>query len=473
MDVEIKVGKGSYLFIDGECKCETELPQSIWLFVKNKTQIIATTKAKTDNISIHTSIQTRKFKQHFRFECLLLPVLEDIKASLLVELRFGRDIEIHNLGELDISSGIKSYKNLKGCNKNGNITVCMATFNPERSQFKKQIESIRSQSYDNWKCLIVDDHSSDDSVAMIEDVIKSDERFHLMKHQLNVGFYYNFERALYYVSNDAEYVALSDQDDVWDNNKLETLVERLDESENLIYSDQRIINDNDTVLFKTYWRNRKNNYQDLGLMVLANTVTGAALLFRSSILKQVLPFPNKIGDAFHDHWIGCVALCIGKVGYVDKPLYSYRQHDQSVIGHCDFPRVTARDRIISILSALWRGVTTYGYINKMRNIRNSALAVEEFECRRLALISNLLILRCRPESNRKVRALNRFKISPLSGIRLLVWHVAIIFTSQTTDDAEIRLASGYLLGSIHRSLVRTASILRAFRKKIEILQINV
>ena len=50
--------------------------------------------------------------------------------------------------------------------------------------------------------------------------IAGDSRFHLHRNRENLGFYHNFEAVLADVPPEAEFVALSDQDDVWHPDKL-------------------------------------------------------------------------------------------------------------------------------------------------------------------------------------------------------------------------------------------------------------
>ena len=456
----LDVGKGTYLIVEGVCRSKSVLPNALWLKL-NKGSLSnsvsnSVTRASIINSRAQSKTEEITIQHRFRFEHLLLPVLDAYTASLSIDVIFedGR-FENHQIGNIRLSPspGLHNRPNLY--KRDGNITICMATFNPAKDQFIKQIESIRSQTYQDWHCIIVDDHSSAQSLTMIEGVIGQDHRFDLIKHESNVGFYYNFERALNYVPPDSEYVALSDQDDLWDDDKLELLVSKMSVSVNLTYSDQRIINDDDITLSNTYWSNRKNNYTNLGLMMLANTVTGAASLFKTSMLKDILPFPHKIGDAFHDHWIACVALSTGEIEYIDRPLYSYRQHDNSVIGHCDFSKVSVIERLKKSLKILWRGIISGGYIRNIRKLRNTALAVEEYECRRLSLMSELLLYRCQQDIiKNKRRSLSMYKRSPLSGIKLLLWHFIIIVRGDTTDDAEIRLASGYLIGPLNRVVTK-------------------
>ncbi len=67
-------------------------------------------------------------------------------------------------------------------------------------------------------------------------------------------------------------------------------------------------------------------------MLVANSITGAATLFRREVAELALPFPDTPGLQFHDHWLGLVALAAGDIAYVDRPLYDYVQHAGAVFG---------------------------------------------------------------------------------------------------------------------------------------------
>ncbi len=170
---------------------------------------------------------------------------------------------------------------------------------------------------------------------MIERVAGGDPRFQIDFAPENRGFYGNFERALALVPPGADHVALSDQDDSWHPDKLERLLAGLEgePGAGLVFSDMRITTRSGRVLAETYWDFRPVNHTDFGSEVLANTVTGAACLFEARLLDDVLPFPPRHGAAFHDHWIGQVAMALGPIAYVDAPLYDYVQHDEAALGY--------------------------------------------------------------------------------------------------------------------------------------------
>lgn len=218
------------------------------------------------------------------------------------------------------------------------VAICLATHNPPLALFRRQVESIAGQSYRNWICIVSDDASRPESLAEIEKTIQGDGRFVLSPSSQWLGFYHNFERCLSLAPSEAEFIALSDQDDYWHADKLGELLSRFDERTTLVYSDMRIVNEQGEVTADSCWTARRNNYSNLASMMLANSVTGAAAMFRRELLDLLLPFPPRVGDLYHDHWLGSLALAVGRIKYVDRPLQDYTQHGGNVIGHDATPR---------------------------------------------------------------------------------------------------------------------------------------
>ncbi|MEO6726201.1 MAG: glycosyltransferase [Blastocatellia bacterium] len=227
------------------------------------------------------------------------------------------------------------------------VAVCMATYNPPLALFRRQIDSIVRQSHQHWRCIVSDDLSSPESLAAMREVLARDPRFTLSVAPQRAGFYRNFERALSLVPAEAQFVMLCDQDDCWHAGKTETLLTAFGERQvrtTLAYSDMRVVDASGRILSETFWTVRRNNYTDLVSLLLANCVTGAATMFRHELLDLLLPFPPPVSDLYHDHWLGCLALAVGRLEYVDRPLYDYTQHDGNVIGNNapprqDFPRL--------------------------------------------------------------------------------------------------------------------------------------
>jgi glycosyltransferase involved in cell wall biosynthesis len=215
----------------------------------------------------------------------------------------------------------------------GLVAICMTTYNPDLALFRRQVESIRNQTHERWRCIVSDDGSEGESYDGIKSVLAGDGRFELHRNRERLGFYFNFERALGRAPAEAEAVALCDQDDEWRPAKLAALLAELRTGHTLAYSDQRVVGPGGDVLAPSYWVERDNQWTDLGALLVSNTVTGAASLFRRDLLDVCLPFPPRLAGAYHDHWIALAALACGTIGYVDEPLYDYVQHRSQVLGH--------------------------------------------------------------------------------------------------------------------------------------------
>ncbi|MFN8163261.1 MAG: glycosyltransferase [Solirubrobacterales bacterium] len=212
------------------------------------------------------------------------------------------------------------------------VAIAMATFEPDLDLLAAQIESIREQTREDWTCVVSDDCSSAESFAATRELIGEDPRFALSRSERRLGFYRNFERALGLVPADVGLVALADQDDRWAPRKLEALAAAIGPAL-LVHSDARIVDREGRVLSPTYWRSRRPNSGDLASLLVANTVTGAASLFRRELLDRALPFPELPGQPYHDHWLALLALAAGEIAYSNEPLYDYVQHGAAVLGH--------------------------------------------------------------------------------------------------------------------------------------------
>ena len=212
------------------------------------------------------------------------------------------------------------------------IAICMATYNPDLLLFAKQIASLRRQTRTDWRCIIQDDASDHEVYQKMQRALEGDDRFVLFRNEQNLGFYHNFERCLGRVPATASFVALCDQDDEWDPEKLARCIEAFTPDTTLVYSDMRIATADGTVISETFWRDRKNNASEFPTLLLANSITGAASVFRRSLLESAVPFPPALPYSFHDWWIACAAMLAGTIRYLDTPLYTYVQHDGNVLG---------------------------------------------------------------------------------------------------------------------------------------------
>lgn len=100
----------------------------------------------------------------------------------------------------------------------GLVSVIMPTYNCGKF-ITETIESIQTQTYDNWEIEIVDDCSKDDTRAIVEALMVKDPRIHYYCLETNSGAAVARTEAMKHARG--EYMAFCDSDDLWTPDKLE------------------------------------------------------------------------------------------------------------------------------------------------------------------------------------------------------------------------------------------------------------
>jgi glycosyltransferase involved in cell wall biosynthesis len=218
--------------------------------------------------------------------------------------------------------------------------VVMATYNGAR-YLDEQITSILGQTVPPARVLVADDGSTDRTLECLADwQLRSHVPIELLPPlgSDRLGCCRNFERLLQACT--ASYVMLADQDDIWDRDKAERLLEQMGRLEQcrgsegplLVHADLRLIDADGRALAASFHRRQglRPDRQGLLQIGLQNVVTGCAALVNRACLIQALPFPVEV--VLHDWWLALVAAQAEGISYLPKPCVSYRQHCSNVVG---------------------------------------------------------------------------------------------------------------------------------------------
>lgn len=232
------------------------------------------------------------------------------------------------------------------------ISVCMATFNGER-YITQQLSSILQQLNVEDEVIVVDDNSSDETLARISEI--DDSKVKIIENQTNIGPIKSFEKAI--LNSHGSIVFLSDQDDLWMANKVSDVMKAFMDPQVMMVVHDAIVTDKDLNTVNESWNHYNGNHFSAGLgsIVLKNKFTGSMMAFRRSIETKVLPFPAEI--PMHDWWIAVVCLQEHyKIVALPAKLMKYRRHDSSVTGHGHnlFKMLKGRYQLIISLLALRR-----------------------------------------------------------------------------------------------------------------------
>jgi len=221
------------------------------------------------------------------------------------------------------------------------ISVVICTYNGAK-YIEEQLESIRKQSIPAREIIVCDDNSSDDTIQCVADYKKKHQEINIriLVQETNVGVIKNFEFGL--TEANSKYIALSDQDDIWLEKKLEMTLKRMKALETLygdhlpllVHTDLLVVNDALDMINSSFIKMKglqcSHIDNDLKSLFLQNYVTGCTILINRVARDNAVPFPNNI--IMHDWWIALVVAGLGKIDFLNEVTIKYRQHGENVVG---------------------------------------------------------------------------------------------------------------------------------------------
>lgn len=203
------------------------------------------------------------------------------------------------------------------------VSIALCTYNGAKF-LEEQLDSLIDQTYPNLEIVVVDDCSVDGTTAILQSYATEYPLLKFYKNEKNLGYIKNFERAI--TLCEGAFIALSDQDDIWEKDKIELLVSNIG-SNKLIYHNSEFIDQSGNV-FNRKMSDVVNMYEGdcFKPFLFFNSISGHACLFTKELANYSLPFPKEI---FHDRWLGFTATNLGSIKYLDQTLVRYRQHENS------------------------------------------------------------------------------------------------------------------------------------------------
>lgn len=266
------------------------------------------------------------------------------------------------------------------------VDVVLASYNGDK-YISEQIDSILNQSHKNIRLYISDDGSVDETVNIINDYVRKDNRVHLVNRERVGGVIKNFETALKYTT--ANYIMLSDQDDFWERDKIEKQLKAIIQEEQnfgniaiLGYTDLALVDEQLHPISQSFYRSaglnpeRNLHYCNLSWM---GSVMGCTIIMNRNALDNAMPFhPHVI---MHDHWLAMKTLTIGHLFYIDEPLIKYRQHSKNVSGGLGYRK--------NIIKKIF-DIDSYKKIIKRAKIVSSMHGLDSFY-KRLKFSKNIIV----------------------------------------------------------------------------------
>ena len=236
------------------------------------------------------------------------------------------------------------------------VTILLSTYNGER-YLEKQLNSLISQTYNNIEILIIDDASTDNTRLILKQY-QDNDKISISLNEINKGFTQNFSDSLQLCKG--EFIAFSDQDDIWDKKKIETLIDSIGLND-VIYHDSSFIDENGRGSGKSLRSFHNFVKGDCSpLLIYQNASSGHAMMIRQSFIARFTPIPEYI---YHDWWISFCASCYGTITFVENKLVYYRIHKESYTQRN--PTITFKER--------YRQLALFENYSKISNARSFRL----------------------------------------------------------------------------------------------------
>lgn len=226
------------------------------------------------------------------------------------------------------------------------VTVLLCTYNGA-AYVRAQLQSILDQTVQDLHVVVSDDGSTDETLSIVEAMAAAHPgRITILRQDPPTGSAQrHFLKLLVERAYDmADYIMLSDQDDVWLPDKVEKTLARMQADEAacraageahasiLVHCDSRIV---DRALreiapsFVAYQKMTPSRCQ-LQQLLVQNNVVGGAIMMNRALAERITKIPAHC--VMHDQWIALIASAFGHIDFVPESLYLYRQHGDNVLG---------------------------------------------------------------------------------------------------------------------------------------------
>ncbi len=219
------------------------------------------------------------------------------------------------------------------------VSVVLPVYNGGKL-FKKSVESVLNQTYNNLELIIVNDGSTDGTLEVAREFAQKDKRIRIIDQEnqklpsaLSAGF------------RDAkgEFLTWTSADNIMLPDCLKILVENLNRKPDtaMVFGNMRLINKNGRTKRGHFWFEKPKFSGNVclpsnteALNTYANNTIGAAFMYRKSALSVLGDYSKyKTNFEDYDYWMRMNSLL--KIEHIDEkePIYLYRIHDDSLTAH--------------------------------------------------------------------------------------------------------------------------------------------
>jgi len=216
--------------------------------------------------------------------------------------------------ELNINYPEIDYLNIK------KVSVVLCTFNGEK-YLREQLDSIVNQSYPLKELIIQDDCSTDSTLDIVKEYQKRYPIIKLYVNKENKGVNENFFSAMNKAEGD--YIAISDQDDIWELDKINKQINTIGDSLLCFGRSRHFDSTNGSIIRED---NATPKYS-LTRYIFLNMISGHLMLINSKLLK-LMPFRDNL--RLYDYYLGLTAAAHDSIAFCNEIVCNHRIHNNNI-----------------------------------------------------------------------------------------------------------------------------------------------
>lgn len=207
----------------------------------------------------------------------------------------------------------------------GLVSVIITTYKREYECVKRAIDSVLNQSYRKIEILVIDDNGeSNEYSEEISKNLKEIERVKYIKNETNIGAQKSRNKGI--KNSSGEFVAFLDDDDTWENKKIEKQLQCFGKNVGLVFCNGYRINENYNPPYKEiYHKNMKEKVKFEELLFEDYIGTTSQAIIRKECLNKTGLFDESLpARQDYEMWIR-VSKFYDVIG-VNEPLFNHFIH---------------------------------------------------------------------------------------------------------------------------------------------------
>lgn len=205
------------------------------------------------------------------------------------------------------------------------FSILIANYNNGK-YFKDCYNSLINQTYENWEAIIVDDASTDNSIEIIQSLIKDDPRFRIYHNSINQGCGFTKRECMEYANG--EICAYLDPDDALYPEAIEKIIQEFTVQNYIVASYSQMMLCNDALVPDKVFASTKQIYNDRYFFNCPIQFAHFFAFKKDTYLKTSGINPELKSAVDQDLYLKILEH--GDVKYIKEPLYFYRLHAKGI-----------------------------------------------------------------------------------------------------------------------------------------------